>query len=156
MSKADISSKAGRAYASARDNTYVRRLIEDEELRASIIAAAVAAKNAYGRVQSSRSSAVESVANDRKVKRDLSEAADSLRDAAERLREGPKKKRHPIRKLIGIGLLTGGLVLVFSESARKTVLDAVFGAEEEFVYTSTTSVPPAESAAQTNGSPVAD
>ena len=48
------------------------------------------------------------------------------------------------------------IVLVFSESARKTVLDAVFGAEEEFVYTSTTSVPPAESAAQTNGTPVAD
>lgn len=156
MSKADISSKAGKAYASARENTYVRRLIEDEELRASIIAAAVAAKNAYGRVQSSRSSAVDSVAHDRKVKRDLSEAADSLRDAAERLREGPKKKRHPIRKLVGLSLLTGGLVLVFSESARKTVLDAVFGAEEEFVYTSTTSVPPAESAAQTNGSPVAD
>ncbi len=156
MSKADISSKAGKAYNSARDNTYVRRLIEDEELRASIIAAAVAAKSAYGRVQSSKSSTVETVTNDRKVKRELSEAADSLRDAAERLREGPKKKRHPIRNLIGLGLLTGGLVLVFSESARKTVLDAIFGAEEEFVYTSTTSVPPAESAAQTNGTPVAD
>ncbi len=44
MSKADISSKAGKAYTSARDNTYVRRLIEDEELRASIVAAAVAAE----------------------------------------------------------------------------------------------------------------
>jgi hypothetical protein len=154
MSKADISSKAGRAYTSARENTYVRRLIEDEELRASIIAAAVAAKSAYGRIQSSRGSAVEAVSGDRKVKRELSDAADSLRDAAERLREGPKKKRHPIRNLIGLTLLSGGLVLIFSESARKTVLDAVFGAEEEFVYTSTTSVPPAESAAQTNGTPV--
>ena len=78
MSKADISSKAGKAYNSARENTYVRRLIEDEELRASIIAAAVAAKSAYGRVQSSRSSAVEALTNDRKVKRELSEAADSV------------------------------------------------------------------------------
>ena len=155
MSKADISSKAGKAYAGARDNQYVRRLVEDEELRASLIGALVAAKSAYGRIQSSNSSAVEAVTSDRKVKRELSDAVDSLREAQSRL-QAPKKKRHPIRNLIGLGLLTGGLVLVFSESARKTVLDAVFGAEEEFVYTSTTTVPPAESAAQTNGTPVAE
>lgn len=156
MSKANFSDRAGNAYTATRENQYVRRLVEDEDLRASIIGALVAAKSAYGRIQSGNASAVEAVTSDRRVKRELSEAADSLRDAAERLREGPKKKRHPIRNLIGIGLLTGGLVLVFSESARKTVLDAIFGAEEEFVYTSTTSVPPAESAAQTNGTPVAE
>jgi hypothetical protein len=155
VSKADIPGKAGKAYTSARENQYVRRLIEDEELRASIIGAFVAAKSAYGRIQSSNSSTVEAVTGDRKVKRELSEAVESLRDASERL-QAPKKKRHPIRNLIGIGLLTGGLVLVFSESARKTVLDAIFGAEEEFVYTSTTTVPPAESAAQTNGTSVAE
>lgn len=156
MSKSDFSNRAGNAYTAARGNQYVRRLVEDEELRASIVGALVAAKSAYGRVQASNASKVEAVTGDRKVKRELSDAADSLRDAAERLREGPKKKRHPIRNLVGIGLLTGGLVLVFSESARKAVLDAVFGAEEEFVYTSTTTVPPAESAAQTNGTPVAE
>ncbi len=90
--------------------------------------------------------------SDRKVKRELENAVESLRDASERFKE-PKKKRHPIRNLIGLGLLTGGLVLIFSESARKTALDAIFGAEEEFVYTSTTS--PA-GAPQTNGTPVAD
>jgi hypothetical protein len=155
MSKADFSTKAGNAYSAARENQYVRRLIEDAELRAAIVAAAVAAKGAYGRIQASDSSAVEAVTSDRKVKRQLSEAADSLREASSRL-QAPKKKRHPIRNLIGLSLLTGGLVLVFSESARKAVLDAVFGAEEEFVYTSTTSVPPAEAAAQTNGTPVAE
>ena len=156
MSKASFSDRAGNAYSAARENQYVRRLVEDEELRASIIGALVAAKGAYGRIQASNASTVEAVTSDRKVKRQLSEAVDSLREASARIQAPPKKKRHPIRNLIGISLLTGGLVLVFSESARKAVLDAVFGAEEEFVYTSTTSVPPAESAAQTNGTPVAE
>jgi hypothetical protein len=155
MSKVNFSDKAGNAYTAARENQYVRRLVEDEELRASIIGALVAAKSAYGRVQASNSSAVEAVTGDRKVKRELSEAVDSLREAASRIQPQPKK-RHPVRNLVGIGLLTGGLVLAFSESARKTVLDAAFGAEEEFVYTSTTSVPSPESAAQTNGTPVAE
>ncbi|HTU14896.1 MAG TPA: hypothetical protein VMF31_06845 [Solirubrobacterales bacterium] len=148
----DITSKAGQAYSAARENQYVRRLIEDEELRDSLAAAYFAGRKAYGRVSSSRASVAESVANDRKVKRELKNATDALRDASERLRE-PKKKRHPIRNLLAIGLLTGGLVLVFSETARKTLLDTVFGAEEEFVYTSTTS---AEGAPQTNGTPVSD
>ncbi len=151
MGKEQISGKAGQAYASARDNQYVRRLIEDEELRASLIAAGLAGRKALQRIQSSRGSAVESVTQDRKVKRELQAAADSLREAAERIKE-PKKKRHPLRKLLFAGLITGGIVLVVSESARKSLLDAIFGAEEEFVYTSTTST----ESAQTNGTPVAE
>ena len=151
MGKENISGKAGQVYSSAKDNQYVRRLIEDEELRASLIAAGLAGRKALQRVQSNRSSAVESVTKDKRVKKELNKAADSLRDAADRIRE-PKKKRHPIRNLFAIGLLTGGLVLVFSESARKSLLDAIFGAEEEFVYTSTTSNEPA----QTNGTPVGE
>lgn len=150
MGTDNISNKAGNAYAAARENQYVRRLIEDEELRGSLIAAALAGRKALQRVQSNRGSAVEAV-QDKRVKKELQSAADSLRDAAERIR-APKKKRHPVRNLLAIGLLTGGLVLVFSESARKSLLDAVFGAEEEFVYTSTTT----PEAAQTNGTPVGE
>ena len=149
MARDDITSKAGQAYATARENQYVRRLVEDEELRDSIISAFTSARTAYGRVSNSKSSPVDAV-NDRKVKRDLQSAAASLREASERIRE-PKKKRHPFRNLLAVGLLTGGLVLIFSESARKSLLDAVFGAEEEFVYTSTTS---SEGTSQTNGTPV--
>jgi len=152
MGNENISGKAGQAFASARDNQYVRRLIEDEELRASLIAAALAGRKAVQRVQSNRGSAVESVTQDKRVKKELQNAADSLRDAADRIRTPQKKKRHPFRKLFAIALLTGGLVLVFSESARKSLLDAIFGAEEEFVYTSTTST----ETAQTNGTPVAE
>lgn len=148
----DISSKAGQAYSSARENQYVRRLIEDEDLRDSLIAAFFAGRKAYQRVSETRGSAVEAVTSDRRVKKELRNATEALREASELIRE-PKKKSHPIRNLFAIGLLTGGLVLIFSETARKTLLDSVFGAEEEFVYTSTTS---ADGAPQTNGTPVND
>lgn len=152
MGMENVSGKASKAYSSARDNQYVRRLIEDEELRASLVAAAMAGRKAIKRIQSNRGSTVDAVAHDKRVKRELQSAADSLRDAAERIKEPKKKKRHPIRKLLFVGIITGGLVLAFSESARKSVLDAIFGAEEEFVYTSTTGPEPA----QTNGTPVGE
>ncbi|MGA7435824.1 MAG: hypothetical protein WBW44_09430, partial [Solirubrobacterales bacterium] len=75
----DISSKAGQAYSAARENQYVRRLIEDEELRDSLAAAYFAGRKAYGRVSSNRASVAESVTNDRKVKRELKNATDALR-----------------------------------------------------------------------------
>ncbi len=152
MANEKFSTKAGNVYGAARDNQYVRRVVEDQELRDSLIAAFLAARKAHKRVSDSNASTVESVTGDRRVKRELQNAADSLRDASERIRE-PKKKRHPFRKLFALGLLTTGLVLIFSESARQTLLDAVFGAEEEFVYTSTTSP---DSAPQTNGTPVGE
>ena len=150
MANEKFSTKVGSAYHAASENPYVRRVVEDEELRDSLVAAFVAGRKACNRIMSNKGSRVDSVTSDRKVKRDLQNAAASLRDASERIRE-PKKKRHPIRKLLAVGLLATGLVLVFSESARQTVLDAVFGAEEEFVYTSTTSP---DSAPQTYGTPV--
>ncbi|MCB0827613.1 MAG: hypothetical protein KDB62_02230 [Solirubrobacterales bacterium] len=152
MANEKFSTKAGNVYGAARDNQYVRRVVEDQELRDSLIAAFLAARKAHKRVSESNASAVESVTGDRRVKRELQNAADSLRDASERIRE-PKKKRHPFRKLFALGLLATGLVLIFSESARQTLLDAVFGAEEEFVYTSTTSP---DSAPQSNGTPVGE
>jgi hypothetical protein len=150
MGKENISGKASQAYSSARDNQYVRRLIEDEELRGSLIAAALAGRKALNRIQTNRGTTVEAVTQDKRVKKELQSAAESLRDAADRIREPKRKKRHPVRNLLAIGLVTGGLVLVFSESARKSLLDAIFGAEEEFVYTSTTTT----ESAQTNGTPV--
>ena len=37
-------------------------------------------------------------------------------------------------------MVAAAVALVLSEDARKTVLDALFGAEEEFEYTSSTSI----------------
>ena len=41
-----------------------------------------------------------------------------------------------------MGILGAALVLILSEDARKLVLDKLFGAEEEFEYTSTTTPAP--------------
>lgn len=48
----------------------------------------------------------------------------------------PKKKRHPLRTLLIVGVLGAIVAMVVSDDARKVVLDALFGAEEEFQYTS--------------------
>ena len=49
------------------------------------------------------------------------------------------------------GVVGAGLALAVSEELRKKVLDALFGAEEEFEYTSTTAPPstPAEAGTTT-------
>jgi hypothetical protein len=134
------SSQAADLYSTARDNPYVQRLIEDEELRESIKKAFQAARGAYGRA-TSNGSTVKAVTSDKKVQRDLRVAAENLRDASEALRT-PKKKRKKSKlgRLVLLGLVGAGLAMIFSEDARKSVLDALFGAEEEFEYTSTTSI----------------
>lgn len=132
-------SQAADLYSTARDNPYVQRLIEDEELRDSIKKAFQAARGAYGRA-TSNGSAVKAVTSDKKVQRDLRVAAENLRDASEALRTPKKRKKSKFGRLVLLALVGAGLALIFSEDARKSVLDALFGAEEEFEYTSTTSI----------------
>jgi hypothetical protein len=74
---------------------------------------------------------------DKKVQRELRDAAASLREAADGLRGTKKRKRRRGRMLV-IGLVGAGLALALSEGLRKKVLDALFGAEEEFEYTAST------------------
>lgn len=134
--------KAARAndiYETARENPYVQRLIEDDELRDSLRDAFEAAKGAYGRATGNGKGAVKAVTSDKKVQKDLREAAESLREASERLRKPPKRKGG-IGRFILIGLVAGAIALVLSEGARKAVLDTLFGAEEEFEYTPATSI----------------
>ncbi len=131
--------QAADIYATARENPYVQRLIEDEELRDSLKNAFEAARGAYGRA-TSNGSTVKAVTSDKKVQRDLRTAAESLRDASEQLRAPKKRKKSRLGRLVLLALVGAVVALVVSEDARKTVLDALFGAEEEFEYTSTTSI----------------
>ncbi len=132
--------RAADIYAAARENPYVQRLIEDEELRDSLRNAFEAARGAYGRATGNGKGAVKAVTSDRKVQKDLREAAESLRDASEQLRAPRRRKKHRLRKLIFLGIVGAVVAIVLSEDARKTLLDALFGAEEEFEYTSNTSI----------------
>jgi len=133
--------QAADLYSTARENPYVQRLVEDEELRDNLREAFEAARGAYGRATGNGKGTVKAVTSDKKVQKDLRSAAESLRDASEQL-QGKKHKRKKSRlgRILLLGLIAAGLALILSEDARKTVLDALFGAEEEFEYTSTTSI----------------
>lgn len=132
--------RAGDIYETARENPYVQRLIEDEELRESIQDAFEAAKNAYGRATGNGKGTVKAVTSDKKVQKEMRKAAESMQEASERLRSKPKKRSGGIGRLLLIAIIGAVIALAVSEGARKAVLDALFGAEEEFEYTSTTSI----------------
>lgn len=140
-------SKAGEAARAARRNRYIERLIEDEELRGSLLAAYGAAKSAYGRMSNGKP-ASKALFEDRKLQNELREAASALRDAAVTLREPPPKPRRRHRGGLGRKLalvaIAGMLALALSEDLRGKLLDLMFGAEDEFEYSSTTA--PAEPA----------
>jgi hypothetical protein len=127
-------------YSAARENPYVQRLIEDDELRDNLRKAFEAARGAYGRATGNGKGPVKAVTSDRKVQRDLRRAAESLREASEQMRAPKKRRRSWLGRLILFGIVGGAIALVVSEEARKAVLDALFGAEEEFEYTSGTSI----------------
>ena len=131
--------QAADLYSTARENPYVQRLVEDDELRDSLKNAFEAAKGAYGRA-TSNGSAVKAVTSDKKVQRDLHTAAENLRDVSERLRTPKKRKKSRLGRIVLLALVGAVVALILSEDARKTVLDALFGAQEEFEYTSTTSI----------------
>jgi hypothetical protein len=132
--------QAADLYSTARENPYVQRLIEDEELRENLRDAFEAARGAYSRATGNGKGAVKAVTTDKKVQKDLRTAAESLREATEQLKAPRKRKKSRLGRLILFGIVAGIVALVVSEDARKAVLDALFGAEEEFEYTSTTSI----------------
>jgi adenylosuccinate synthase len=138
---------AGKA---VRSNTYVQRLVEDEELRQNLSQAFESAHKAYTRMSNGKHP-VKSVTEDKKVQRELKNAASSLKDAAEQLRGGRKRKRGRKGRLLFLGIVGAGLALALSEGLRKKVLDALFGAEEEFEYTASTTPNPAPSSSQPVG-----
>jgi len=148
--------KAGAAAVAAKNSPYVQRLIEDEDLRETIVEAYESARSAYSRLNNGKSPAKQ-IFDDKKLQKELKQAASSLRDATVSLREAPKKQRGGGfgRKLLLL-LVAGGAALALSEGLRKKVLDALFGAEEEFEYTSATTPPaPAPSPATSATGPTA-
>ena len=112
-------------------------LIEDEELRNNLRDAYGAARHAYERITKNGKPA-QRLMDDKKVQKDLRSAADSLREASDQLR-GRRKRKGRFGRSSCSGVVGAGITLAVSESARKAVMDTLFGAEEEFEYTSTTS-----------------
>ena len=133
----------------ARSNPYIQRLVEDGELRDDLRTAYESARKAYGRINGKGPA---KAFEDKKVQRDLKNAAASLKSAADALREKPKRRRGR-GKLLLVGLVGAGLALAMSEGLRSKVLDALFGSEEEFEYTASTTPSPSAGSA-TSSEPV--
>jgi hypothetical protein len=139
MAAKDKLGKASEAARTATDNRYVQRLLEDEELRSSLLSAYGAARSAYGRMTNGKP-ATEALFEDRKLQEELKSAIGSLRDAGGALREPPAKstrRRGGIGRTLMLAAVGGLLALALNKGLRTKVLDLVFGAEEKFDYTST-------------------
>jgi len=153
-SKKKQAAKAGAGAVAAgkavKDNPYVQRLVEDEELRDNVRAAFESARKAYSRMSNGKGP-VKAITEDKKTQKQLREAATSLREAADSLKNAKsgRKKRKRGRGLMLL-LIGAGLAIALNEGLRSKVLDALFGSEEEFEYSSTTSPQPSG----TNAAPV--
>ena len=152
MAAKDKARRAAGAASAARANPYVQRLIEDDDLRESIRTAVESARTAYARMTNGKP-AHRALLEDKKLQKELRRGAEALRDASSSLREAPKKRRRrggPGRILL-IAAIGAVLAVALNEGLRSKLLDALFGSEEEFDYTSTTvpSTPAPEPAATT-------
>ena len=136
--------KAGKAAQSARSNPYVQRLIEDDDLRQNIVQAYESARDAYGRLSNGKNP-TKQIFDDKKLQTHVTQAAGNVRDVSVALHEAPKKQKKGggFGRVLLLGVVGGAVALALSEGLRKKVLDALFGAEEEFEYTSTTTPAPA-------------
>src|SRR3954470_20366792 len=130
--------QAGAAAVAVKQSPYVQRIAEDEELRQNLWQAYESSRHAFGRLSNGKSPSKQ-IFDDKKLQKDLKQAAESIRDASVALREAPKKQRKGgFGRVLLLGIVGGAVALAVSEGLRKKVLDALFGAEEEFEYTSTT------------------
>src|SRR5918997_326104 len=130
MAAKDKASAAAAAARKAGENPYLQRTIQDEELRDNMVVAFEAAKKV--------------LVEDKKLHKDLKRSADALRDATSALRDAPKhskpksKRKGGIGRILLVAVLGGAVAVAVSDSLRGKLLDALFGAEEEFDYTSST------------------
>ena len=133
-----------------RSNAYVQRLIEDEELRANLRTAFDSAKRAYGRMNGKGPT---KALEDKKVQQELTRpplpcARRRTVCAAEEAQSGG------VAGCSSSASSAAALALALSEGLRKKVLDALFGAEEEFEYTATHHAGGLANASATPGQPV--
>lgn len=147
QSASQINQKLVEAGLNAKSNPYVQRLIEDEDLRDEAINALKSARSAFDRA-SSKGWNKKKIAHDKKLRHEVEEAISGLKSARSDLLEVSKgkqknqkakqKKRRPLRKLVFVAVIGAIVALALNENARKMLLDTLFGAEEEFQYSSTT------------------
>jgi len=144
--------KAGAAAVAVKRSPYVQAIAEDEELRQNLWNTYESARAAFDRLSNGKNPTAQ-IFDDKKLQKDIKTAAGSFKDASVALREAPRRRKRGggLGKLILLAIVGSGVALAVSEDLRKKLLDALFGAEEEFEYTSTTSPPSTPSTGATAG-----
>lgn len=137
MAAKSKAAKAGSAALAVKSSPYVQRLMQDEDLRENLKTAFDSARVALDRLNNGKAPA-KVILDDKKFQKELHNASEALRDATQALREGPKKRKKRRGRKLLLVVVTAGVALALSEGLRNKVLDLLFGAEEEFDYTSTT------------------
>lgn len=118
-------------------NPYVERLVSDRELRNNLRTAFESSRKAYERMANGRGP--QAIVDDKKTQKQLKDAAASLREVSDSLRGAGRKRRAKRRGGLVLFLLVGaGAAVALNEGLRKKALDLLFGAEEEFEYSSST------------------
>lgn len=122
-----------------KSNPYVQKVTSDSDLHDNVRVAYESARHAYERLASGKTPP-KAFLDDKKLHAELATAANALKDVGNALREAPKKQKKSGglgRKLLVL-VVGAGVAIAVSSDVRNKVLDLLFGAEEEFDYTSTT------------------
>jgi hypothetical protein len=132
----DAAQDASDAAVNSETVAFVKRVIEDEQLRAQVGRAIESSQRAYERIAKARKPS--KLLEDKQLHGEAADALAAIRDVglslAEKGRKSARKGKKKSRKLL-IVALGGGLAMVGSEGLRSKVLDTLFGKEEEFEYT---------------------
>lgn len=131
--------RIGKASEAVRGSDYLKRLVEDEQLRENLLAAYAAGRSAYGRMSNGKP-AGKALLEDRKLQKELSEAAIALKEASFAIKQpaAKPKRKGGLGRVLLLAVVGAVLALALSEDLRSKLLDMLFGAEEEFDYSSTT------------------
>ena len=143
MSKKKKAAAAGVSAVDAVDavksNPYIQKVATDGELHDNVRVAYESARTAYERLASGKSPS-KAVLEDKKLHKNVATAVEALKEVGYSLADAPSKKRKKGgvgRKLLVL-VVGAGAAVALSSDIRNKLLDLLFGAEEEFDYTSTT------------------
>src|SRR6202040_2149138 len=108
--------------SAARSNPYVQRLIADEQLRENIRTAYEAGRSAYGRMNNGKAP-TRALMEDKKLQKEVRNAARAPTEAGTALRVSPKKRRRGggFGRMLVVGLVGAGLALALNEGLRSKV-----------------------------------
>jgi gas vesicle protein len=115
---------------------YLKRAIQDEELRESLRSAFTTARDVYDELIGGRgvSGVASKVASDEEIQKQLRSAIEDLRSAANRI-QGKEEHKSRNTSLLLVGIALGILFNPMTgPETRRWLKDKIFGEDEEFGY----------------------